>query len=168
MNTAQLSKLKHLLRLEVRSYVIAYLMARAYAETVEAQVEPVHRAILEECPVYADRADGRQILKADDLYLCSNEAHCRDFYDEADHRLRKLGLKPATMPKEHCPVLVAKHELTKIEWKLIDASGQGFGVNSSNILNHGLEDRQKWIDLVVGLHVNQPDFVNPITGKKPQ
>jgi hypothetical protein len=154
------------------SYVSAYLMSRAYAETMRQRVDAIERAILTECPIYAD-TDRRcstgtpeQIFSGKDLWLCSDEALCADFYAEANKRERAAGLKPDSMPDDHCPALVAEHLQLQMEWKLIDESGRPFGVNSGNIMccSNGLENRQKWIDLVVGFVVNSPGFKNPLTG----
>ena len=161
MNTPKMSDL---ITPEIRSCVNAYLMARAYAETMRKHVDAIHREILTECPIYADiHGHKDQILESKDLYLCSNEALCHDFYDESDKRLRAAKLKPDDMPHDHCPALVAEHLQVKCEWMLLDASGKPFGFSADTPWT--MEHRQQWIDLVVGLIVNQPDFKNPLTGK---
>ena len=160
-----------LLTPEIARLVDTYLLARTFAEVMRGRVDAVHLEILTECPIWTTpeisprMEEPRKILKSSDLYLTVNEAEVRDFYDEADHRLKKLKIKPQDMEKDHCPALVAEHDLTKVEWALIDVSGAPFGVDSSNIMccKNGLENRQKWLDLVVGLHVQQPGFVNPLT-----
>ncbi len=160
-------KIQDMLTPEIRSCVNAYLMARAYAETMREKVDAIHREILTECPIYADKHEGRQIFKSGDLYLCTNDALCQDFYEEADKRLRAAKLKPDNMPVDHCPALVAEHLQVKTEWLLIGAAGEPFGITNDKLLctPNGLENRQKFIDLVVSLIVNQPDFKNPLTGK---
>lgn len=158
-------KMHEVLTDEVRSCVNAYLMARAYAETMRARVDEVHRKILTECPIYADKSDGRQILTSGDLYLSKNEVHCRDFYDEADKRLKAAKIKPNDMPTDWCPALVAENLQTKTERLLIDASGEPFGVTYHNLLCAGLDARQKWLDLIVEMVVNSRGFKNPLTGE---
>ena len=149
-----------------QSAVQAYLMQRAMAETMRAKVDAIHREILEECPVYADKRDGGdQILRSRDLYLCSDEALCEDFYAESDHLLKKAGIKPETMPRDHCPALVEEHNLTKVEWVLLnDIAGPHFGVDNDRLLCAGLEKRQQFLDLIVGAVVNSPKFENPLQG----
>lgn len=135
------------------------------------KVDAIHLQILTECPIYSDRIDcrgfveePRQILKSSDLYLCSNEALCRDFYAEANKRLRESGLKK-DMPDSHCPALVAENLQMQLEHKLVEASGRDMGVTVNTLLcaRHGLENLRKWLDLVIGLVVNAPDFKNPLT-----
>ena len=161
-------KMSEVITPELKSCVNAYLMARAHAEVMRTKVDEIHRQILTECPIYAD-VHGRteQIFKSGDLYMCSNDALCRDFYDEADKRLRAAKLKPSDMPVDHCPALVAEHLQTKTEWMLIESAGTPFGITNDLLLSqpHGMEQRQKFIDLVVRLIVSTPGFKNPLTGK---
>ncbi len=161
-------QMRDVLTPEVKSCVNAYLMERAYAETMRDKVDKIHRDILTQCPIYADvHGHSQQIFESKDLYLCGNDALCQDFYEEADKRLRAAKLKPDDMPASHCPALVAEHLQVKCEWMLIDAAGKPFGITADNIMcsKDGLGNRQKFIDLVVGLVVNAPGFKNPLTGK---
>lgn len=147
---------------EVKALVSAYLLARAYAELTRERVNTIYREILTQCPVYADRT-GDQIFSPDKLYLCSDDALVRDARDEANKRERASGIKPADMPDDYCPALVAESLLSDVESCLIDASGAAFGITNKKVLcaRDGLAKRQKWIDLVVGLVVRQPDFRGP-------
>jgi hypothetical protein len=159
------SKLTQVATYEVKSLVSAYLLALTFAKVQRQRVDEIHRALLDECPIYADRNENEKITKSGDLYLSSDESACEEFYAAANHALRKAGIKPDDMPDEKCPALVAEHDRIKIEWKLIDAAGKPFGISNDNILNDGMATRQKFLDLVVGLVVSLPDFKNPITGK---
>lgn len=148
----------------VHSMVRAYLMARTFAECQRERVDEIHLAILTECPIYADMRDGGEaITRSKDLYLTTDEAACQDFYAEADARLRKAGIKPADMPRDHCPALVAENLLRKIERELIDVSGKPFGVTADKLLcaRNGLENWKQWVDLVCKLIVNLPNFEAP-------
>lgn len=159
-------KMNEVITPEVKSYVNAYLMARAYAETMRAKVDAIHRDILTECPIYADvHGHTQQIFKSGDLYLCSNDALCRDFYDESNKRLRAAKLKPDDMPVDHCPALVAEHLQVKCEWALIEAAGRPFGITNDKLLCNGLKTRQEFIDLVCKMVVKLPGYKNPLTGK---
>lgn len=172
MNTQPKLTPEMLLTPEVKSYVNAYLMARAYAETVRERINAIHLQILTECPIYSDRYEGRgvveeprQILRSKDLYLCTNDALCKDFYAEANKRERECGLKPASIEDGYCPALVAERLQMQIEHKLVEASGRLFGVTVNSLLcaAHGLERLAQWIDLVVQMVANSPDFKNPLT-----
>jgi hypothetical protein len=147
----------------VHSLVRAYLMARTYAECQRERVDAIHFEILTECPIYADKDDGQAITKSGDLYLTSDDQACKDFYAEANARLRHAGIKPTEMADEFCPALVAEHLLRKTERILIDESGKAFGVSADGLLgtSKGLENWQKWLDLVCKLIVNLPNFETP-------
>ena len=151
----------------IKSGVGGVLMARAYAETMRAQVDAVHREILTECPVYADRwGETHQILNSGDLYKSSDEVLCRDFYDEANHRLRKVGLKPQSMHDDHCPALVAERLLTIAESALIEAAAEVFeGITVNRLICAGLDKYRRWVDMLCRVVVNLPDFKNPLTGE---
>lgn len=138
-----------------------YLLAKSYAEVMRQRVDAVHREILTECPIYADRDEGQQILNSRDLYLCSNEALCADFFAEADHRLCKMGIKPADMPTEHCPALVAENLECKAKNFLADVSGRPFGVTAHKLLCAGLGKYDEWIKLACMFVVSQPDYKEP-------
>jgi hypothetical protein len=139
---------------ETIALVKAYLKARAYAETMRAKVDEIHREILTECPIYADKRDGGdQILESKNLYLSNDDAACEDFYEESDRQLRAAGLKPDEMKRDFCPALVAEGLLRNASAALVDHSGKPFGLDNDRILcsSDGLNNRQKWIDNIVNL-----------------
>jgi hypothetical protein len=152
---------------EVKSYVSAYLLARAYAETVRAQVDAIALEILTECPIL-DSETGEPLTQSKQLYRSTDEAACADFYAEANIRERHAGIKPPEMPNEHCPALVAENLVIQLSRCLIEASGRPLGVTPDKLLcaGDGLATWKRWIDLVVGLIVSLPDFKNPLTGEK--
>ena len=150
----------------MRSSVKAYLLSRAYAKTMRAAVDKVHREILTECPIYRDKHTGRrgpggaQIFKSSDLYLCSNDNICQDFYNEADYRLRKAGLKPDDMLKDYCPALVAEHLQMDAEHLVIESTAEMLGEEDflHRLLCNGMDKYHKFINLVTGMIVNMPNF----------
>lgn len=160
MNTP---KLKDIDTPTVHTLVHAYLLARTHAECQRERVDAIHLEILTECPIYADKDDGQAITKSGNLYLTSDDQACKDFYAEADLRLRNAGIKPMGMAHESCPALVAENLLRKTERALIDESGKNFGVSSESLLCacNGLDNWEKWLDLVCKLIVNLPNFVAP-------
>lgn len=144
----------------VKALVGQYLIARAKAETIRAAVDKIVDQILSEMPTYATEDHGGHLILAHrNLYLTDDESFAR-VMQEADKRERAEGLKPSTMPTEHCPALVAEDLQCKIETRLIDESGKPLGI-SSRTAGLYLETRQKYIDLVVGMIVSLPNF-NPL------
>jgi len=157
----------------VKSSVNAYLMARAYAETMRAAVDKIDREILEECPltndleIRHDRPAG-SVTDPKYTYLCENEDLMDDYYQESDKRLRAANLKPSSMPFDHCPALVAEHLQIQTQWLLIESAAEMMGIENpenfnNDLLCNGLDTHKKFIDLVVGLVVNLPNFKNPLT-----
>lgn len=146
---------------EIKEAVKAFLLSRVYAETMRDEVDKVHKEILTECPIYADRFEEvKQIFKSDDLYLCSDDNLCQEFYDEANKRLRNCGLKPDSMPDSHCPALVAEHLQVIAANSLIDVAEALTGIKRTDV--YMLDDRKKYIDLLCKLVVNLPDWENPL------
>jgi len=150
----------------MKASVRAYLMSRVYAETMREAVDEIHHEILIECPIYGDKHTGRrgpggeQILKSSDLYLCSDDDLCQEFYDEADYRLRKEGLKPSDMLKDHCPALVAEHLQMDAEHLVIESTAEMLGEEDflPKVLCAGMDKYHKFIDLVTKMIVNMPGF----------
>jgi hypothetical protein len=156
-----------------RSAVNAYLMTRAYAETMRERVDIICRAVLAEAPLDVSehfREHGRpeKILDPKLVYLCDDQAQLEDYWAETDKRERAEKLKPDTMPKTHCPALVAEdiqsqaeNLLIDIAWPLVSPDGSE---DAKSMLY--LERREKFLELVTGLVVNQPGYFNPLTGKE--
>jgi len=157
---------------DVKSSVNAYLMARAYAETMRSAIDKIQRGVLEECPLtngleVKHGKSERRITDPEHAYLETREDHIQDYYAECDKREREAGLKPKEMEFDYCPALVAEHLQVKSEWLLIESAAEMLGEDkpedfNNKLLCHGLESRKKFIDLVVGLVLNLPDFENPM------
>ena len=151
---------------EVKSSVSAYLMARAYAETMRSAVDEIQRTILEECPLH-DRRDDVLITDPKDAWHCDNEHELKDYWAECDARLRAAGLKPANMPDTHCPALVAEHVQMQTTWLIAEAAAKMLKLDfdgkelNCRLLCMGLDKRREFIDTIVGLVVNLPDFKSP-------
>ena len=154
----------------VKSAVRAYLMARAYAETMREKVDEVYREILTECPVYADQfGHTEQILNSKDLYLCSDDTLCQDAFEIANHRLRAVGLKPDNMPDSHCPALVAENIQMEAEQLVIDNMAEALGQEGKKpgdfrhrLICSGLDKYHQFIDLACKLVINAPGFEPPL------
>jgi hypothetical protein len=136
-----------------------YLIARTHYEAKRAEVQPILRQILTERVLMATlscKHTGRppyRIVDPKDLFLCEDDAACREFYAEGNRRERAAGVKPANMPDDHCPECVAHSLLIEAENVLIDEAGRSQGIDSSML---HLEKRAKFLDLVCGLVVNHP------------
>jgi hypothetical protein len=143
----------------MHSLVNSYLLQRAYTEITREQVDLVYAAILNEIPAYAtlDQTNER-ITKSSDLYLCEDNELCARIYDEADKRLKAAGIKPQDMHHDYCPALVAEDELRKIVRVLVDTSGKPMGVSADRLLCTGMKQYDKWVDLVIGVVINSPNF----------
>jgi len=149
---------------ELVDSVAAYLTLREKAKVIREQVDTVQRQVLTGVPLYNDLEvehglDRERITEPDKAYLSQDEAALGEYYRAIDAKLRELGIKPADMQLDYCPALVAEHEQTKAEWALIDEAAKMLDVyeepghfNSALLsTQNGLETRQRFIDLTVGL-----------------
>jgi hypothetical protein len=141
--------------------------------TVREKVDEIQRQALLDIPIFVsdkwERA-GQRIADPEMIYLAAGDLQA--YYSECDKRERAAGIKPAEMAFDYCPALVAERDQTKAEWLVIKEMARILGEikpeeMSDRLLcaKNGLETRQRFIDLTVGLVVNLPDFVNPLTGK---
>ena len=156
---------------EVKNLVGSWLLQKAYTEMIREKVDSIYEEILQEIPVYEDlirhspRYNNEPIKRITHnkyLYLSEDEESINKIYNLADKTLREKGLKPDTMKNDYCPALVAESDLTDIEHKIIEITGNQFGINVNNLLYSGLDSYHKWIDLTVSAIVNMPDFKNPL------
>ena len=152
---------------ELIDNVAEYLVLRAKAETIRQEVDKVHRGILENDIVLMSEERGdpdgnrfrpkERILDPSRSWLGQDE-QMPLYYKLCDEKTRAAELKPDDMPFDHCPALVAEHDQRKAEWALIEEAAKMLGVEKPEDFNgellcssDGLERRQKFIDLVVGL-----------------
>jgi len=149
---------------ELIDTVAVYLTLRAKAEAIREQVDVVQRQVLIDVPLYNDLAvehglDRERITEPDKVYLSQDKDALNEYYRTIDMKLRELRIKPADMQPDYCPALVVEHEQTKAEWALIDEAAKMLGTyeepgqfNAALLsTQNGLETRQKFIDLTVGL-----------------
>ena len=157
----------------MKSAVTAYLLAKAHAQVMREEVDKIERAVLEECPLtngleVEHGQPPRKITDPKDVWLCDDDNTLEEYYQDVDHRLREAGLKPESMPREHCPALVAEDMETKAKWLICDASADMMDLEydgkelNSRLLSRGLDEYQRFIDLNAKLVVNLPDFKSPV------
>jgi len=151
--------------LGMKSSVKAYLMARAYAETMRAAVDEIEREILAEAPLTNDLEvnhglPAREIREPKYVYLCDDDILLQDYYRETNKRLRAAKLKPNSMPDDHCPALVAESLQREAEHLVIDTTADMLGEEDflHRLLCHGMKTYHQFIDLVCKLIVNMPGF----------
>lgn len=156
----------------LKSAVSAYLVSRAFAETMREKVDEIDRAILADCPLklaprWKERAENLPdlITEPKDTYLCDDQNQLDDFYQERHKRQGEAHLKPDNLPFEHCPALVAENNLVKCEHLVIRAAAEMMGeklITPQKVICAGLDKYQQFIDLSVRLVVNLPDFKSPL------
>lgn len=155
----------------VRIAVNAFMLSKAAAITKREQVDKIQRAILAEFPM--DIA-GEWIVRGierkgriDDpkyIYLAS-DADAEFFFAECNQREREEGVKPADMPDECCPALVAESLLCDAEKAVAKAAAEMLGEDEGEFLHKlfcsGMKNYHKFTDLTARLVTNLPDFVAP-------
>ena len=166
----------------VKSAVNAYLLARANAEAHREKVDEIQRHLLTTADYHVDpEFTGRKcdvgfkvIRDPKDTYLME-KAEREDYYADLKHALEKAGYEIETIDDPErpgawaCPALTAEDIQRKTEQLIVDTAAEMLG-QDENFLNDllcaGLDKYHKFIDLVVRLVVNAPDFKNPLTGEK--
>ena len=134
----------------IQNEVAALLVCKAHAEVERERVVAIQREVL---------ADMGQSIEPRDSYRLPD-----DVANEYFQRLNRIHLADgfAQAADGYCPALVAKREQTKAEWALIEAAERFFpGVTNDRLLcgtdsKGGLETRQEYLDLLVGLVVTAP------------
>jgi len=147
--------------------VTKYLACRTVAEVTREKVDEVQRLVLENVALYDDLSAGHEGRESERItdpgrsWLSGDEEALERYYDATDKELRARGLKPDDMERDYCPALVAEYDQTKAEWAILDAVAEmleldfdGQELNSRLLSHGGLEDRQKMLDIAVGLVVN--------------
>lgn len=147
--------------------VNALLLAQAYAAVKREQVDAVSRRLLAES-VYMvapeNRRDGRPERITDPKYDWMMGSDAFACYLKARNKaLLDAGIKPASMPEEHCPALTAEYQKTKAEWVVLKTA---WALIASDQPADGWEDlygdnRETFLDLVIKLVVNRPGYVKP-------
>lgn len=155
----------------VKSLVSSWLMQKALAEILREQVNAVYLEVMREIPIFSDyktsarrMGDGSRIFDPNHMYLSTDEESCQKIYDRVEILTRERGIKPPEMKDGFCPALVAESDLTKIEHLIISETGDPFGITIDKLFASadGIERYHKFLDLIIGAIVNQPDFKNPI------
>ncbi len=165
---------------DVISSVNAYLLARTHAELLKDIVDGMKRDILTTANYYPDPEHVRRGLEPDepitdpknDWLLRQDEFH--DYLIELRSRWTAAGYTINDIPGEpkysfYCPALTAESLQRDTEMLLVESAAEMLGEDKPKDFNHkllchenGLETRQRFIDLVVGLVINSPGYKPPV------
>lgn len=161
----------------VKSAVNAYLMARAHAELQREKVDSIARELLTTAEYYTDpkfitraRKKSERITEPKNAWLLEDSEHT-DYLLDLKHALKKAGYKIEDIPGEpahsyKCPALVAEDIQRDAERLIIKTAAEMLGETEDfhhKLLCNGLDKYYQFIDLVVKLVVNLPNFKNPLT-----
>lgn len=131
--------------------VAALALARAFAKATRERVDAYTRPIFDRYTFYTDkcaeRSHGRatpaeRITDPKDLYLSTDEAQVARYFDECAEAHAAHGWKG---PRDHCPALVAEHEVVKAERVLLLAGAEFLGVDFHDLYG---DDRRRAVDLL--------------------
>lgn len=166
----------------IKTAAAAVLMARAIAEVERERMDKLDRELLAEIPCHVSQkiidlhdkhgdteavakweACGRRITNLKDAFLMDDD-DAKVYYAERQRRINAMGYQ---LPDGHCPALVAENTQRDAEHCLVECAQEVFGVTFDQLLSSGLDTLHKYIDLLVKLVVNLPDFKNPLTQKAP-
>lgn len=149
---------------EFKEAVKVCLQARAYAETMRAEVDKVKREVLAAtfysvAPEHRTRRDTPEIINDPKLDWLMRMEDFRTYHAELNKIERIRGIKPADMPDEHCPALVAEDLQSKAEHAMLDLFGEIMEVpNFCDMCTTKLDTYREAVDLACKLVVNLPGF----------
>lgn len=145
---------------ENHDLAMAVVKAQAYAQTMREQVDKIQRQVLKEVPLYDDliaehnHTERHRITDPKDTYLSKDDAAFQRYVMECSNRERAAGLKPATMPDEYCPALVAEDLQRKAERVLLDSGGSLFGISADDMVQP--EHWREGLRLMLGASLKEP------------
>ena len=151
-------------------HVNTLLLATAAAQLERERVDKIQRRVLAEGNYYGRRPSCTGPSEQFRVTEPADAWHMDKQSAEAYHaRLNAIHLAEgfAQAAEGHCPALTAERMQTEAEWALIAAAKEWFpGVTNNRLLcgtktMGGLECRQKYLDLLVGLVVNSPGYTKP-------
>lgn len=140
----------------LQSNVNTLLLATAYAQLERERVDKIQRRVL---------ADMGLNCTPDKVYQLADSS-AKPYYDRLNEIHLAAGFERAA--EGCCPALCAETLQLEAEWALIEAAQEFFpDVTNDKLLCgtkelHGLECRQKYIDLLIGLVVNAPGYRSPL------
>jgi hypothetical protein len=145
----------------LKPFVAAYLAARVLAEAERERVDKIQRRVLAEDVYTTDqeltREPAARLADPKLSYLLDDESSAR-YFAKMNAIHAAAGFPGAEDGR--CPACCAEHDQTKAEWALIEAAAkvipQCAKITNDQLLCGtkdlgGLECRQKFIDLIVGL-----------------
>lgn len=153
---------------ELKSAVETFLLAKVHLEMTRPIVEGYQRKILADMqPHYRDEytnGNGRKGNKHNPDAIITDpkdswqmdEADFREYIDRCHHEHLAHGFR---VPYEHCPLLIAKHELSKAQRLVLDAAQYITGIEALDFMHptkerNGLENYYHAVDLTVSLVVS--------------
>ena len=155
MKTINKAKSMQLLKENRETIIIvgrAVFTAMAFVETIRPVVEGYQREILNMMQAHIAPKNiirGRQdeiILDPENTYLME-EKDFTEYIDECHIAAQKHGF---TVPeKGYCPLLIAKHNLTKAKHLLIETMEPITSIKIDDLFHHGLTDYENYIELTL-------------------
>lgn len=124
---------------ENHDLAMAVAQSQAYAQTMREAVDKIQRDVLKEIPLYDDLdaehsgSERKRITDPKRTWLSKDDAAFGRYVAECSKRERAAGIKPATMPDDYCPALVAEDLQMKAERALLDSGGALFGFSADQM-----------------------------------
>ena len=141
--------------------VNALLLAKTHASMQREAMRKIDLELIDWlAPVYGNIHSGKvgkPITDPKHLWMMGDE-EAANYYAERDKAIRKAGydVKPG-----YCPALIAE-EVERIAARtLIEASEEFFGTSADDLICSGIANYNKFVDLLIGLVVNHPNYRKP-------
>jgi hypothetical protein len=135
-----------------------YLACKAAAEATRLVVDGIGREALEKFPLF-DRDDRTPITEVKHDWRAYGTPEWDAWHAECVRVQHRSEIRPKGWNDELCPALVLEENQRKAGRKLVDISGEPFGVTHEKLLGSwmGLEQVKNWIELTLGLALSKGD-----------
>lgn len=141
------------------------LLAMCHAQLMREKMDEIERKMLTRIAYFPEpkwqsmrHPEGMKdrITDPKKTYLM-NDSDSEIFHAERQQIVDSMGYN---LPKGHCPALVAEDVLRKAEHLLIESAEPVFGISRDSLLSN-FNNYRKYIDLLIKLVINLPDYKKP-------
>lgn len=142
-------------RPEVIALAVEFLAAKAKADVLHEAVVKIGAEMLANHPLTDE--EGKRIEKVRFAWMAYESQGWHDWNAACVDAQLERGVRPADLPRDYCPALMADKEARKVKHRLIDESGKPFGVSVDKILAgpDAVRTLDKWTELVLKLALSK-------------
>ena len=145
-------------RVEVVESALDYIACKAAAEATRLVIDGIGREALKKFPLF-DRDDRTPITEVKHDWRAYGTPEWDAWQAECVRIQHRDRIRHKGWNDDLCPALVLEENQRQAGRKLVDISGEPFGVTHQKLLGSwmGLEQVKNWIELTLGLALSKGD-----------